>query len=99
MALPDSRFHEVLQELAALYEKKVEDYGRGKDVFANVKAATEFGIPAYKGALLRLNDKVHRLKSFCLNGHLANEGVEDNLLDIGAYAIIGLILFREEHAT
>jgi hypothetical protein len=42
-----------------------------------------------------MNDKVTRLKTYAVKGTLANEGVEDSLLDIAAYSLIALILFRE----
>lgn len=94
-SLGDPRFHALLAELSRLHVRKATDYGRGCDVFANVRASEEFGIPAWRGALVRLNDKVHRLKSYCLNGSLANEGVADSLMDLAAYSLIALILFRE----
>jgi hypothetical protein len=91
----DKRFHKLLREIAKLHDKKQADYGRGKDPFANIRASQEFGIEPWRGAVLRLNDKVHRLKSYCLNGKLANEGVEDSMMDIAVYALIALVLFRE----
>ncbi len=91
----DPRFHDILKELAELHGRKSHDYGRNADLFANIRASEEFGVPAWKGALIRLNDKVHRLKSYCLNGSLANEGVEDSLLDLAAYSVIALVLLRE----
>lgn len=91
----DPRFHAILKEMGDLHARKGADYGRGADVFANIRASEDFGVPAWKGAMVRLNDKVHRLKSFCQNGSLANEGVEDSLLDLACYSIIALVLFRE----
>ena len=37
-----------------------------------------------------------RLETFVQKGTLANEGVEDSLLDLAVYSIIALLLFREE---
>lgn len=91
-------FLALLDELRRLHLKKASDYGRGVDPLANCRASEEFGIPAWKGVLVRLNDKMHRLKSFCLNGSLANEGVKDSLLDAAAYALIALTLYRESQA-
>ena len=95
-AVGDPRFHTLLAELGLLHAKKAADYGRDDDVFANVRASQEFGVEPWRGALIRLNDKVVRLKTFCVKGSLANEGVEDSLMDLAAYALIALILFREE---
>lgn len=93
------RFHEVLEELGALHDKKQRDYGTTMDPFANVRASTEFGIPAWVGSILRGNDKVARIKSMVRTGRLANESVEDSLRDLAVYAIIALVLFEETAAA
>jgi hypothetical protein len=93
------RFKAVLKEMGELSDLKQKDYGTDDDPFANVRAAEEFGIPAFMGAVIRLNDKVTRLKAYARNGTLANEGVEDNLIDIANYAVIALILFRERQES
>lgn len=78
-----------------MHLKKGADYGTKKDVFANIRASEEIGIPAWKGAWLRAKDKVQRINSYCLNGKLDNEGVEDSFADLANYAVIALLLFRE----
>ena len=88
-------FLKVLDEIRAMHLRKGQDYGTKRDTFANVRSAEEFGLEAWKGAILRANDKMARLKAFCVNGKLANESVEDSLLDLANYAMIALVLFRE----
>ena len=90
------RFHQILKELGDLHDRKQQDYGRGNDPFANVRASSDWGIPAWVGCMVRLNDKVKRLQSFAIKGSLANEGVEDSLRDISVYAAIALVLYEEE---
>lgn len=92
----DPRFHELLRELAELHDRKQQDYGRNEDPLANVRASEEWGIPAWVGAMVRLNDKVRRLQQYARRGSLANEGAEDSLRDIAVYALIALILMREK---
>lgn len=92
----DPRFHQLLKEMGELHSKKSADYGQAQDPFANVRAAREFGIPPWLGAVLRMNDKVTRIKSFAQKGKLENESLEDSLLDIAVYSMIALILYREE---
>ena len=92
-------FERVLSELAQLHEKKSLDYGSDIDPLANIRASNDFGIEPYVGALLRLNDKVHRLKVYAVRGTLANEGAEDSLKDIVVYGAIALQLFREKIAA
>ena len=89
-------FHKILDEFRALHVKKAADYGLGADVLANCRGSTEFGIPAWIGVVMRMNDKMTRLKSFAQKGSLANESVEDSLMDLGCYAIISLILYRKQ---
>lgn len=91
-------FDQVLEELRAMHDKKQTDYGRTGDPFSNVRASEAFGIPGWIGALTRANDKMRRLQKFAAEGNLANESVEDSLIDLAVYAIIGLILYREEQS-
>ena len=93
----DPRFLKLLEEMAELHAKKQADYGiENQDPFANVRASQDWGIPSWLGALVRLNDKVVRLKTYARTGKLSNEGAEDSMLDIAVYALIALILHREE---
>ena len=92
----DPRFHAILEEIGKLHDKKSQDYGTGADPYANVRASAEFGIPPWVGAVLRANDKTTRIKSFLKKGSLANESLEDSLMDNAVYYIIALILYREQ---
>ena len=95
----DIRFHEILAELGALHDKKAADYGRDDDPLANVRAASEWNVAPWVGAMIRLTDKVRRLQSLAKKGSLANESASDSLRDIAVYAIIALMLLEEEHAA
>ena len=90
------RFHELLNELGELHDKKQADYGQDDDPFANVRASAQWNVPAWIGALIRLNDKVVRLQSFAQKGNLVNESAEDSLRDIAVYALIALVLLEED---
>lgn len=92
-----SRFHDLLREMGELHDKKAQDYGTGEDPLANVRASTHWGIPAWVGAMVRLNDKVVRLQSLAAKGVLANEAAVDSFMDIAVYALIARILYEEEH--
>lgn len=91
----DRRFHAALREIAALHDAKQADYGKDRDPFANVRASEDFGIPGWVGCVVRANDKMRRLQQAALGRTLRNESVEDSLLDLATYALIGLVLFRE----
>lgn len=93
-----ARFHEILQELGDLHDRKQQDYGRDKDPFANVRGSEEWGVRPWVGAMIRANDKIKRLQNFAVKGSLANESAEDSFRDLAVYAIIGLVLREEEVA-
>lgn len=95
----DPRFLRALREMGWLHQKKGADYGRTGDSFANVRAAQQWGVPAWVGAMVRANDKIVRLQAAAFGSKLQNEGVEDSLIDLACYAVIALILFREQSET
>ena len=89
-------FLEIVDEIVAMHNKKQADYGRTGDPFANVRASTDFGVDAWKGCMIRANDKMRRIQSFAVKGSLENESLEDSLLDLAVYSIIALVLRREQ---
>ncbi len=95
LARPDL-FWTELMELHKLHTLKQTDYGRDADPFANLRSSSEFGLPAWLGVAVRMNDKMHRLKSYAQNGSLANEGVVDTFRDLAAYAVMAKILWDQE---
>ena len=97
--LVDDPFYRKLEEVAALHAKKSNDYSSATDPLANIRASEEFGVPAWLGAMIRLNDKITRIKSYTRNGKLSNESVRDSLIDLAVYAIIALTLWDEHETT
>ena len=91
-----ARFYELLKEAGDLHRRKQADYGRGDDPFANVRASTSWGVPAWVGAMIRLNDKVARLQTLAQGGKLRNEGALDSFMDIAVYALIAHVLYEQE---
>ena len=90
-------FMQVLDELAAMHNRKSEDYGSEEDPFANIRNGGKLiGVSAWRACVLRIGDKIQRLQSYCRKGSLTNENVADTFLDLAGYAICALILYREE---
>lgn len=82
-------FHKsVCEKLNEIYIKKNTDYD---DAFA--KGIKEHG---YQSAIVRIDDKLNRIKSLMLNSKSAmvNESIEDTLIDLANYA---LMLYTEFH--
>jgi len=90
-------FDRILDEMSALHNKKGKDYGGATDPYANVRASAEFGVAPWIGALIRLNDKITRLKSFIRRGELVNESALDSIRDVAVYAVIMQVLYEEEN--
>ena len=92
-------FFELCDWLKEIHKKKSRDYGcpSGEDPLANIRNGAKFvGIPSWKGAMVRLSDKVTRLASYNATGRLENESLEDNLVDLASYSLLALLLHREE---
>jgi len=94
---PGSReFLDVLDELKQLHLRKTLDYGIDEDALSNIRQSADVvNMPAWAGCILRISDKMHRLKAFFRNGRCEFDGVEDTLKDIACYAAIALVLHRE----
>ena len=90
------RFLDLLDEMRRLHESKSADYGSETDPLANIRQGAEFvGIEPWRGCMVRIADKVQRLKTFCRTGRLVHEGVRDTLLDLSAYSLLAIVLFDE----
>jgi hypothetical protein len=92
-------FFDLCDAIKEMHRRKSADYGcpSGTDPLANIRNGAKFvGIPAWKGAMVRLSDKVTRLAAYNATGRLENESLEDNLFDLASYALLALLLHREE---
>ena len=94
---PGSReFLAVLDEIRELHLRKTLDYGQDDDALSNIRSSADvINVPSWAGAILRISDKMHRLKAYFRRGRVEFDGVEDTLLDIAAYAVIALVMHRE----
>lgn len=72
---------EVMGELRELMINKQRDYGH-----SNITDFGEYGV------LVRLNDKVCRLKNLLGKKEPKNESIDDSWMDIANYSIIALML-------
>jgi hypothetical protein len=90
------RFLELLDEMAELHRSKSRDYGSEEDPLANIRHGADYvDIEAWRGCMVRIADKVQRLRTYCKTGRLVHEGVRDTLLDLAAYSLLAIVLFEE----
>ena len=90
-------FYKYLGKMALIHALKNLDYGDG-DPLGNFKFSEEItGIPAWKGALVRLTDKWGRIKSLLKKEktYVQDETLEDTLLDNAVYSLLVLALMEE----
>lgn len=91
---------ETFEKCLKVMENKNHDYSGGGGPFDNFRASAVFGIPAEKGIMLRIMDKMMRIKTYLDKGELkvANEGVLDAIEDNINYLILlkGMIIDGQE---
>ena len=88
-------FDTAIARVIEIHDRKGKDYGTDADDRANLRSSEAFGIPAWVGTLIRADDKMRRLQAFAKRGRLANESVEDSLLDLATYAVLALSLYPQ----
>lgn len=94
--MPHPRFRAILDEMNRIHEAKDHDYA-GEVPFSNFRKCESFGIPAWKGVMVRLSDKWSRLCTLAdTEAKVKDEKFDDTLLDLANYAVICYIL-REEY--
>jgi hypothetical protein len=83
---------EITQKAYEIMRAKNADYACAEDPFRNFRT---FGL---LGVLVRMSDKLARLRSFLENQTLAvkDEGVEDTLIDLVNYAVIFSAMRRSD---
>jgi hypothetical protein len=86
----------IISELAEVRAKKGHDYSGTEDTLDNLRA---FG---WRGVVVRLGDKFHRLKHAILSGEqlqVIDESLEDTMQDFINYALFLLVLYRQEKVS
>lgn len=103
----------TIEELLTLHEQTTEkargimraknsDYTAGSaDPFANFRASEALGVPGVLSILIRMMDKMQRVRSFVELGELKvkAETVDDAFLDIVNYAILAQGMLKDEKAA
>ena len=95
MAHPE--IQRTFEKLWQLHVAKDADYA-GQQPLSNFRACERFGVPAWKGALIRMSDKWSRLMSLMEKDgpDVEGESLEDTLDDLAVYAVIVKVLRKEK---
>ena len=91
-----ARIKRVFDELWDLHKAKDADYA-GNEPLSNFQICEQFGIPAWKGAAIRMADKWSRFISLMRKdgSEVKGKTIDDTLKDLAVYAVIVKVL-REE---
>lgn len=90
-------FESIVSEMVQIHHKKNHDYAGG-DYLSDLIASRRMGLLPWKNALLRMQQKMSRMESFCKQNEfeVKDESVEDTLKDMAVYSILCLILYRNK---
>ncbi len=91
-------FEEIIHQMLTVHKAKNSDYSPGETSFTNFLESEKVGVPPWKGAFIRLQDKYSRCCTL-IGGHEAqveDERLEDTLLDMANYAVIVLCLLKQQ---
>ena len=88
-------------ELKDTLRRKSSDYTGGEgsqDPFANFKSTEVLGVDPVIGIMIRVMDKIQRIRSFVNDGELkvANESVYDAFDDIIGYTILAKAMVKQK---
>ena len=91
------KFDEVLKRMKEIHEAKNQDYSPEGE-WGNFRESERIGIPAWKGAFVRLQDKYTRACNLIKGkeAFVKDETLKDTLIDLANYAVIVLCLLPEE---
>jgi len=87
----------VMKKALAVLGPKRRDYSGAGNPFDNFYKSEFFGVPAWKGALIRLSDKLSRIDQLAQKagvGEVKDESLVDTVADAVNYAciILGLVI-------
>ena len=90
-------FLSLLEKMRDISLAKGHDYSGSEDPMSNFRMCEAMGIPAWKGIVVRLCDKLSRIQNFCKKESLQvkDESIEDTLIDMANYSLLCIIMYRE----
>ena len=89
------KFDALLEELAKLHNSKSEDYAEADDPMKNLRRCQAFGVPPWKGALVRMSDKWARIEQLSSGKKPNHESLRDSLIDNAIYSLLTICLLDE----
>jgi hypothetical protein len=92
-------FVSLVEEIKQLHESKNHDYAEDADPLSNLRGAERLGIPAWKGVLVRLQDKWSRMEQLANGKSPKHESMRDSLIDNAIYSLLCVLLLDEASSS
>lgn len=89
-------FMALIDEIKELHESKNHDYATDADPLSNLRRSEAFGVPAWKGVLVRLTDKWSRIEQLASGKAPKHESLRDSLIDNAVYSLLAIVLLDEQ---
>ena len=95
------RFYELLLQIAELHANKNHDYATDGDPLSNLRECERFGVPAWKGSLVRITDKFSRITQLAggKQAKIKEENMVDTLSDMAVYCLLTIVLLEEQKTS
>lgn len=90
--------HIIFEQALEIMKSKRIDYSGEVDPFKNFRQSEIFGVPPWKGALIRLMDKISRAYNLMESntaGKVTDESLMDTIRDGANYLVIAYLLWLE----
>ena len=101
MTTPDQALkiqEELFTKALEIVKKKRVDYSGTEDAFGNFRKSEFWGIEPWRGAAIRLMDKLSRFNQLASTGdqQVLDESIEDTIIDAINYCVIMYSLYLEK---
>ncbi len=94
--MTQERFKEVLKVMEEVHGTKNQQYAGENGYLSNLKMCEAMGIPAWKGVIVRMTDKMARLMNLSNTGDPEfQKKITDAFIDMGVYSGMGLIAYED----
>lgn len=90
---------DLLAEMTELHKNKAAGYsGNNPDTWVNFRGSEGWGVSPFLGCMVRMTDKFKRAQNLVQDpdNDKVGESLRDTLMDLAAYALIGIILYEEQ---
>jgi hypothetical protein len=82
-----------------IHDAKGQDYEGNGRPYENLREGEDWGVQPWVMSMMRVGEKMRRVKSFAQKGTLQNESLTDSLMDIAILSLIAIVLMEEEAKT